>query len=128
MRILRERDTAVGNSVTIDLPGQDAVLEAVQDLSEKVSRIESQVHSGRIAYTYRQAAEVTGLSVRFLQGEVAAGRLRARKAGGRTIVGHTDLLDWIERLPDAAHDRDMSAILRKPPSRTTGKLRGLSNG
>jgi excisionase family DNA binding protein len=114
------------SSVTIELPGQRDVLERLDTVLERVSRIEAQIESGRIAYSYRQAAEVTGLSVRFLQEVVATGRLRAKKAGGRTIIGRTDLLDWYERLPDAAYMEVPKVV--SDPSRPANRLRGLSRG
>jgi excisionase family DNA binding protein len=112
--------------VTIELPGQEAVLQAVTDVSERLSRIEAQVRSERVAYTYPEAANVTGLSVRFLQAEVAAGRLRAKRAGGRRIIGRTDLLDWYERLPDAAHAEVPRVV--SDQSGSASKLRSLSRG
>jgi hypothetical protein len=39
------------------------------------------------------------LSLSFLYNEIAAGRLRARKAGSATIVTEQDEDDWLQRMP-----------------------------
>ena len=111
--------------VTLQLPedvvAEGPLLEAIADVKAAVGRIQDAVLSGRIAYTYKEAAQVVGLSPRFLQEEVRTGRLPAKMAGGRRIIGHTDLLEWFERLPDAA-DRKMPLGFGGSPSRAANRV------
>ncbi len=51
----------------------------------------------RLAVTYRGAAEVTGLSASGLRKEVAEGRLKAVRLGGRVLIREEDLRAWFEQ-------------------------------
>lgn len=52
-----------------------------------------------LAVSIDQAARRAGVGRGFLYQEIAKGRLRARKAGRRTLVALTDLAAWLEALP-----------------------------
>ena len=54
-----------------------------------------------LAYSIENAAATVGLSRTSIKQEIAAGRLRARKMGRRTLVRHIDLLRWLDGLPEA---------------------------
>lgn len=56
----------------------------------------------RIAYTFEQAAEQTGYSVRTLKQAVADGNLAARYANSKGVLRHEDLATWIDQLPAEA--------------------------
>ena len=58
--------------------------------------------SQRIAYTFEQAAEQSGYSVRTLKQQVADGNLAARYANTKGVIRHADLDDWLDRLPAEA--------------------------
>ena len=53
----------------------------------------------QIAYTFEQAAEQCGYSVRTLKQAVADGNLLARYANTKGVIRHADLDDWLDSLP-----------------------------
>ncbi len=55
-----------------------------------------------LAYSVGDAAEVAGVGRSFFYNEIRAGRLIARKAKGRTLILHPDLVDYLSRLPRLA--------------------------
>ncbi len=55
-----------------------------------------------LAYSIPKAAKAANLGRSTLYQEIADGRLIARKARGRTIVLHEDLMDYLGNLPRAA--------------------------
>lgn len=58
--------------------------------------------SARLSYTFEQAAETTGYSIRTLKQQVADGNLVARYANSKGVIRHEDLADWLDRLPAEA--------------------------
>ena len=54
-----------------------------------------------LAFSIDALARATSLSRASLYEDVAAGRLRARKRGARTIGTRADAIDWLNALPDA---------------------------
>lgn len=56
----------------------------------------------QIAYTFEQAAEQTGYSVRTLKQAVADGNLAARYANSKGVLRHADLETWLDSLPAEA--------------------------
>lgn len=55
--------------------------------------------AGALALSVEQAARRAGVGRGFLYQEIGKGRLRARKAGRRTLIALTDLAAWLESLP-----------------------------
>ena len=55
----------------------------------------------RLLHRIPEAASRLGLGRSTLYELIAAGRLRARKLGARTVVLDTDLTDFLNSLPDA---------------------------
>ena len=53
----------------------------------------------KIAYTFEEAAEQCGYSIRTLKQHVADGNLAARYANTKGVIRHEDLADWIDSLP-----------------------------
>ena len=56
----------------------------------------------KIAYTFEEAAEMVGYSVRTLKQQVADGKLAARYANSKGIIRHADLEAWADQLPAEA--------------------------
>lgn len=54
-----------------------------------------------LASSVEQSAAMAGVGRTFLYGEIKAGRLRARKAGRRTVVLRSDLEAWLQALSSA---------------------------
>ena len=52
-----------------------------------------------LAYSVGDAAEAAGVGRSFLYEEIRVGRLIARKAKGRTLILHQDLVDYLSDLP-----------------------------
>ena len=52
-----------------------------------------------LALSVDEAAHLAGVGRGFLYQEIGKGRLRARKAGRRTLVAMNDLGAWLEALP-----------------------------
>lgn len=53
----------------------------------------------KLAYTFEEAAEQAGYSVRTLKQAVADGNLAARYANTKGVIRHQDLEAWLDRLP-----------------------------
>jgi excisionase family DNA binding protein len=53
------------------------------------------LNNGKLAYRIDQAAEASGLGRSKLYEEIALGRLRAFKAGGRRLIWHEDLVAYL---------------------------------
>ena len=53
-----------------------------------------------LAYTVTGACDAAGIRSSKLYEEIAAGRLRAKKAGSRTLIMAEDLRSWLASLPD----------------------------
>ena len=52
----------------------------------------------RISYTWEQAAEMVGYSVRTLKQAVSDGNLAARYANSKAVIRHADLEEWVDGL------------------------------
>jgi hypothetical protein len=52
----------------------------------------------KIAYTFEEAAEQAGYSVRTLKQQVADGKLVARYANSKGVIRHADLDAWLDGL------------------------------
>ena len=55
--------------------------------------------SQRLAYSISDLVKVSGRSRSAIYYEIGVGRLKARKAGRRTIILHVDAVAWLEALP-----------------------------
>ena len=53
-----------------------------------------------LAYTIKAAQQASGASHRKIYEAINAGTLKARKNGKRTILLHTDLMSWLDSLPE----------------------------
>jgi hypothetical protein len=58
--------------------------------------------STKLAYTFEEAAEQAGYSVRTLKQQVADGNLAARYANTKGVIRHADLDAWLDKLPAEA--------------------------
>lgn len=56
------------------------------------------------AYTIKDFCRAYGVGRTLVYSEMAAGRLRARKAGRRTLILKTDADAWLDALPLATRD------------------------
>lgn len=56
--------------------------------------------SEQLAYTISEAVTASRRSRSTLYLEIQAGRLKARKHGGRTLILASDLKAWLEALPE----------------------------
>jgi excisionase family DNA binding protein len=52
-----------------------------------------------IAYTIDEVTKLVGIGRTKLYEDINAGRLRARKAGTRTLILAADLHSWLDQLP-----------------------------
>ena len=52
-----------------------------------------------LAHSVTEAAKIAGVGRSFLYEEIRTGRLVARKARGRRLILHADLLDYLRELP-----------------------------
>ena len=55
--------------------------------------------SEKLAYTIKEAVAVSPLSRSTLYEDIAAGKLPARKRGGRTFIMRADLEDYLKAMP-----------------------------
>lgn len=53
----------------------------------------------KLAYTFEEAAEQSGYSVRTLKQAVTNGDLLARFANTKGVIRHADLEEWLDDLP-----------------------------
>lgn len=53
----------------------------------------------KIAYTFEEAAEQSGYSIRTLKQAVTDGNLAARYANTKGVIRHADLDAWLDALP-----------------------------
>lgn len=56
----------------------------------------------KLAYTFEEAAEQSGYSIRTLKQHVANGNLAARYANSKAVIRHDDLAEWLDSLPAEA--------------------------
>ena len=61
--------------------------------------------SQKLAYTFEEAAEQTGYSVRTLKYHAADGNLLVRYANTKGVIRHDDLDAWLESLPTESPGR-----------------------
>lgn len=57
----------------------------------------------KFTYSVPEAVTMTGISRSLLYVEIAAGRLRARKLGRRTVILREDLQAFLKALPTAGN-------------------------
>ena len=62
--------------------------------------------SETLAYSVADAAAVSSVSPTLIKQQIAAGKLRARKAGRRTLILRAELERWLAALP--AHGKGSS--------------------
>lgn len=53
----------------------------------------------RLAFSVRQAAEAVGISPTSLRRQILAGQLGAVTCGSKTLIPHSELVDWFASLP-----------------------------
>ena len=63
-----------------------------------------------LAHSIPEAAKIAGVGRSFLYEEIRAGRLIARKAKGRTLILHQDLVDYLSHLPARAPSNPDEAV------------------
>ncbi|MDQ0102308.1 hypothetical protein J2T10_001954 [Paenarthrobacter nicotinovorans] len=61
--------------------------------------------SQKLAYTFEEAAEQSGYSIRTLKQQVADGNLAARYANSKGVIRHDDLAEWLDSLPAESPSR-----------------------
>lgn len=61
--------------------------------------------SQKLAYTWEEAAEQSGYSIRTLKQAVYDGNLAARYANSKGVIRHADLDEWLDGLPAEAPTR-----------------------
>jgi len=61
--------------------------------------------SQKLAYTFEEAAEQSGYSIRTLKQQVADGNLPARYANSKGVIRHEDLAEWLDSLPAESPSR-----------------------
>lgn len=61
--------------------------------------------SAKLAYTFEEAAEQTGYSIRTLKQAAADGNLLVKYANSKGVIRHADLDNWLDRLPAEAPTR-----------------------
>jgi hypothetical protein len=71
----------------------------------------------KLAYTFEEAAEQVGYSVRTLKQALADGNLAARYVNTEGVIRHEDLAAWIGQLPTKP-DAGTTAVKEDPKSRT----------
>ena len=59
----------------------------------------------KLAYTFEEAAEQTGYSVRTLKQAASDVNLLVKYANAKGVIRHTDLDTWLDRLPAEAPTR-----------------------
>lgn len=52
-----------------------------------------------LAYDIKSLVKASGRGRSVIFEDIAAGRLKARKAGSRTIILHGDAVNWLQALP-----------------------------
>jgi len=65
-----------------------------------MSEVVSEVHTGRKAYSVNDFCQAYSIGRTLFYDEVAAGRLRVRKVGKKTLVLATDGEAWANSLPE----------------------------
>lgn len=56
----------------------------------------------KLAYTFEEAAEQTGYSIRTLKQAAADGYLLVKYANSKGVIRHSDLDAWLDQLPAEA--------------------------
>jgi len=78
------------------------VISAVANGATEVQEVTVTVNiTDRLAFDVDQLDAVCGLGRTRAFEEIQTGRLKARKAGRRTLVLREDLEDWLRALPEA---------------------------
>jgi excisionase family DNA binding protein len=62
-------------------------------------------HQERQAFSPDEVAQRNGVGRSLVFQEIKEGRLKAQKAGRRTIITRENERDWLERLPAASAER-----------------------
>jgi excisionase family DNA binding protein len=57
---------------------------------------EMQIETNKIAYRMDEAVKASGLGRTFLYERIASGELKSIKVGGRRLILHTELLDFLK--------------------------------
>lgn len=79
-------------------PGTTDIPPAKEGWADRLGTNES-MEMAKISYTFDEAAEMVGYSVRTLKQAVADGNLVARYANSKGVLRHEDLYEWIDSLP-----------------------------
>jgi Helix-turn-helix domain len=73
-----------------------------QELAQKALRLKQSKQSPspqKCGFSVEEFCEIYGICRSLAYVEIREGRLKARKAGRRTIIGHEDGEDWFSKLP-----------------------------
>ncbi|MBI4183706.1 MAG: helix-turn-helix domain-containing protein [Proteobacteria bacterium] len=71
-------------------------------------------HSTKLTFSIDEAAEAAGVGRTLLYSELAAGRLRAKKVGRRTIILADDLESWLRSAPALSARAAAGAVEGEP--------------
>lgn len=70
----------------------------------------------KMAYTIAEFCEAFGVGKSLMFEEIAAGKLRTKKAGRRTLILAKDAIAWVEALPDGGAKTNVCVDLTEVPS------------
>jgi excisionase family DNA binding protein len=68
----------------------------------------------KLAFTIREAAQLSSLGQTSIYKAIREGRLRSRKYGTRTIIARTDLLSFLDNLPEENKGSDQGSNSQCP--------------
>jgi excisionase family DNA binding protein len=73
----------------------------------------TEAHTTPLAVSVEEAARRAGVGRGLLYQEIGCGRLRAHKAGRRTLIAIAELSAWLNALPTFIEQRDAGAEVGK---------------
>jgi hypothetical protein len=65
-----------------------------------MSEVANEAVPGKVAYTVAEFCAAHGVGKSLVFEEIAAGRLRTKKAGRRTLILAKDAAAWVDALPE----------------------------
>lgn len=98
----------------------------LSSIVRRLDTLEAIVRNERMAFSKQDAAKMVGMSVRFVEKEIARGALPAKYAGTKPLIGRGALAEWFANLPDVVYGANREAQVLDQDTQKAREIAGVA--